>query len=117
MRRKPILLCLLLCAALAGYCVALRAQTNAAIKQQVIATERAFAKTMADRDQAKFARFISAEAVFFSGDNARRGKANIVAAWLKFFKDPQAPFSFALPSPERFADQLLANPRVKLSAP
>lgn len=94
MPRKLNLLCLVLCATLATYCVDLHAQSSAAIKQQVIATERAFAKTMADRDPRKFARFISAEAVFFSGDHARRGKANIVDAWLKFFKDPQAPFSW-----------------------
>jgi ketosteroid isomerase-like protein len=99
MRIKPLgILCLLVCASLAGHSLKVRAQSaasvNASVREQVLATERAFAKTMADRDQSKFAKFISAEAVFFSGDNARRGKAGIVDAWLKFFKGPQAPFSW-----------------------
>jgi len=79
-------------AVLAGVCVP--AQSRESARDQVMATERAFARSMADRDQAAFARFISAEAVFFSGDNARRGKSRIVDAWLKFFKEPQAPFSW-----------------------
>lgn|SRR5665213_1152620 len=65
-----------------------------AVTDQVIATERAFAKTMADRNQPQFSRFISAEAVFFSGENALRGKSKIVDGWLKYFKAPQAPFSW-----------------------
>ena len=99
MRNKPLgIVCLLVCACLAGHSLQVRAQSGASatasVREQVLATERAFAKTMADRDQRKFAKFISAEAVFFSGDSARRGKAKIVDAWLKFFKGPQAPFSW-----------------------
>ena len=98
MHQKPNLACLVLSAALAGYCAAVPAQSvasaPASAKEQVTATERAFAKSMADRDQKKFSTFISAEAVFFSGENARRGKAKIVDAWLNFFKGPQAPFSW-----------------------
>jgi ketosteroid isomerase-like protein len=99
MRNKPLgILCLVVCACLAGHSLQVRAQSGASatasVREQVLATERAFAKTMADRDQPKFAKFISAEAVFFSGNSARRGKAEIVDAWLKFFKDPQAPFSW-----------------------
>jgi ketosteroid isomerase-like protein len=86
---------LLLCASLAGYCLDARAQSaTATVREQVLATERAFAKTMADRDPARFSSFVSAEAVFFSGATARRGKSKIIEAWSKFFMGPQAPFSW-----------------------
>ena len=42
---------------------------------QVVATEQAFAKSMADRDFAAFQTFLSAEAVFFTGPEPLRGKA------------------------------------------
>ena len=48
------------------------AQTNAELKEQVRAAERAFAKTMADRDHAAFISFLADEAVFF-GNGAQRG--------------------------------------------
>jgi ketosteroid isomerase-like protein len=96
MRHKPLnILSLVLCASLAGHCIEIRAQASASVKDQVIATERAFAKTMADRNQPQFSRFISAEAVFFSGETPLRGKSKIVDGWLKYFKTPQAPFSWA----------------------
>ena len=85
---------LLMCAGFAGYCLDARAQSGVAFREQVIATERAFAQSMADRDQSKFSRFISAEAVFVEGSAPLRGKSRIVDAWLKYFKTPQAPFSW-----------------------
>jgi len=95
MRHMPLNIpCLLLCASLAGHCQAVRAQTSATVEEQVIATERAFAKTMAQRNQQQFSSFISAEAVFFSGDNPLRGKSKIVDVWSKYFKSTQAPFSW-----------------------
>ena len=89
-----MILPLLVCACFAGYCRDARAQSGAAIKEQVIATERAFAQSMADRDQAKFSSFVSAEAVFFSGDTPLQGKSKIVATWSKYFNTPRAPFSW-----------------------
>jgi len=70
------------------------AQFIASAKEQVTATERAFAKTMADRHQPAFARFLSTQAVFFSGEKPTRGKSRIVERWLNYFKDPKAPFSW-----------------------
>jgi ketosteroid isomerase-like protein len=64
------------------------------LQRQVAATERAFAKTMADRDHAAFARFLSAETVFFSATPALRGSAAVAAWWKRFFESPQAPFSW-----------------------
>lgn len=66
-------------------------QDNAALRQQVIATERAFAATMANRDFEAFKTFIAEEAVF----DGLRGKEAVVAAWKQFFDGPDAPFSWA----------------------
>ena len=63
-------------------------------KAQVMATERAFAKTMADRDLAAFASFLSNEAIFYSGPEPRRGKHAVVEWWKRFYEKPDAPFSW-----------------------
>src|SRR5947208_119311 len=44
----------------------LGAQSNAELQEQVRATERAFAKTMADRDHAAFVSFLAPEAIFLT---------------------------------------------------
>jgi ketosteroid isomerase-like protein len=62
---------------------------------QVRKTETAFAKTMADRDHAAFASFLSEEAVFMSGPLALRGKQQVAGAWAKLYQGPDAPFSWA----------------------
>jgi ketosteroid isomerase-like protein len=67
----------------------------AALRDEVLATERAFAATMARRDLAAFASFLAEEAIFFSGTTAQRGKAEIVAAWSAFYEGADAPFSWA----------------------
>ncbi len=67
----------------------------AAVRNQVVAAERAFAKTMADRDLKAFTGFLSDEAVFFSGARIDRGPAAIAAAWKPFFDGAAAPFSWA----------------------
>lgn len=41
---------------------------NAELEQQVLETEGAFARTMAERDHARFTTFLADEAIFFSGD-------------------------------------------------
>ena len=66
----------------------------AAARAQVMATERAFARTMADRDLQAFSGFVSEEAVFFSGPAPLRGRAAITAFWARFYNTPQAPFSW-----------------------
>jgi ketosteroid isomerase-like protein len=73
----------------------LSAATNEELKEQVRKTETAFAKTMADRDAAGFAKFLAKEAVFFSaGGQATRGAEAVAARWKRFF-DGAAPFSWA----------------------
>jgi ketosteroid isomerase-like protein len=63
-------------------------------QQQVFAAERAFARSMADRDEAAFANHVSDEAIFFDGSGVLRGKKQVVVAWSRFFKDKTAPFSW-----------------------
>ena len=68
------------------------------LRQQVFATEEAFARTMAVRDHEAFTSFLSEEAVFFSGSNVLRGKEQVAEGWKAYFASPEAPFSW---KPER----------------
>jgi ketosteroid isomerase-like protein len=64
------------------------------LRQQVEDTERAFAQSMADRDHAAFASFLSDEAVFFGATAPLVGKQAVADAWAAYFKQPEAPFSW-----------------------
>ncbi len=66
----------------------------AALKQQVIDTETAFARTMAVRDHAAFVSFLADETVWFSGKGVLRGKDVVAQDWKRFYDGPQAPFSW-----------------------
>lgn len=66
----------------------------AALAVEVKAAETAFAKTMADRRLDQFGDYVAADAVF-NGSTAQIGRASVIAAWTGFFKNPQAPFSWA----------------------
>lgn len=68
--------------------------TVAQLQQQVADTERAFAKTMADRDHAGFASFLAADTVFFSGPKPLHGKDPVAAWWKRYYDKPAAPFSW-----------------------
>ena len=61
---------------------------------EVFAAERAFAKSMADRDFAAFGRLIAPDTVFFGNAKVHRGRDAVLAAWKGFFDGPQAPFSW-----------------------
>jgi ketosteroid isomerase-like protein len=88
---------LLPCALVATAC-ARSTPDNAELDQQVLDTERAFARTMAERDFPQFTTFLADEAIFFSGDEPIRGKEAIAAEWMMFFEGAAAPFSWM---PER----------------
>ncbi|HEY0856164.1 MAG TPA: nuclear transport factor 2 family protein [Albitalea sp.] len=91
------LLCWMFAATLGGGCASAPAPQpadRAAIERQVADTERAFAKTMADRDLAGFGSFLSEETIFFSGPEPLRGKAAVLAFWKRFYEKPAAPFSW-----------------------
>lgn len=61
---------------------------------EVWAAERAFARTMADRDFKRFGDFVSTEAIFFSETGALRGRAAVLEGWAKLFDSAEAPFSW-----------------------
>lgn len=63
-------------------------------RAEVFAAERAFARSMADRDFAAFGRYVAEDSVFFSGNSALRGREAVLAAWKAFFDGPSAPFSW-----------------------
>jgi ketosteroid isomerase-like protein len=65
-----------------------------AVRAEVFAAERAFARSMAERDFAAFGRHIADDCVFFSGREAQRGRDAVLAAWKGFFEGPTAPFSW-----------------------
>ena len=92
MPERRLLLAGILGAALAG--CASPAADRATLTQQVADTERAFAKTMADRDATAFATFLADETVFFNRQGPVRGKAAVIADWQRFFSGPKAPFSW-----------------------
>jgi len=67
---------------------------TAVAEKQVIATEQAFAKTMADRDFKAFITFLSPDAIFFSGSAVMRGTAEVAVQWQPYFDGPKAPFAW-----------------------
>ncbi len=74
--------------------------SRAQLELEVTEAERAFARTMADRDIKAFGSFIAEDAVFFSEDPPLRGREAVVSGWQHFFVTAQAPFSW---SPARVA--------------
>src|SRR4051812_21309361 len=95
-RRKMILQSL---AGSFAFAVPARAQqTRGGPNSQAVAdAERAFAATMAKRDAAGFASYISAEAIFLGSTDTPgvlRGRQAIVDVWKAYFTGPTAPFSW-----------------------
>lgn len=65
------------------------------LRQQVADTERAFARTMAQRDHAAFVSFLAEETVWLGpGDRPLRGRQAVADAWRPFYEKPEAPFSW-----------------------
>lgn len=64
------------------------------LQRQVADTERAFAKTMADRDHKAFTSFLSEETIFFSGPKPLHGKTEVAEWWKRFYEGNDAPFSW-----------------------
>jgi ketosteroid isomerase-like protein len=71
------------------------AESNAALRDQVWKSEVAFAKTMADRDHAKFTSFLADEAIFFGSKSVMRGKSAVAEKWKPFFEGAEPPFAWA----------------------
>ena len=86
-------------------------QARAALQQattQVIATERAFASTMSQRNFKGFLSFLSPDAIFFSGSSVERGPAQIAEQWAPYFQGPRAPFSWRPDDVQVLSDGRLA---------
>lgn len=79
--------------AMSGVALA-QAATPQGGQAEVFAAERAFAKSMADRDFAAFGKLIAADTLFFGNTKVHRGRDAVLAAWKGFFEGPQAPFSW-----------------------
>jgi len=80
-----------------------------ALEREVADTERAFARSMAERDHAAFTSHLSEQAVFFGGAKVLNGKAAVAAGWQRFFVAKEAPFSWAPDEVVVTADGLLAH--------
>jgi ketosteroid isomerase-like protein len=79
---------------LTGWLTAAEGGTDvASLEAELRATETAFAQTMADRDYAAFQEFLDEDTVF-GKTGELRGKASVAEAWKRFFKEPDAPFSW-----------------------
>jgi len=76
-----------------GLASATAAEPVEALAAKVRAREAAFAKTMADRDHAAFATFVSEEALFM-GRAVLRGRKAVAEGWKPYFEGPKAPFSW-----------------------
>ena len=88
MIRRLLFAALLLAAAAAAAQSSLEAR-----RAEVFAAERAFARSMAERDFATFGRYVAEDCVFF-GQAALHGREAVLAAWKPFFDGAQAPFSW-----------------------
>ena len=69
-------------------------QDSSVLKRQVADAERAFARTMAERDHKAFRSFLSHETVFFSGPKPLHGADQVAEWWQRYYSAPEAPFSW-----------------------
>jgi ketosteroid isomerase-like protein len=70
------------------------AQSSLEVRRaEVFAAERAFARSMAERDFAAFGRYVAEDCVFFA-DTPLRGRDAVLAAWKPLFDGALAPFSW-----------------------
>ncbi|HSW07225.1 YybH family protein [Aquabacterium sp.] len=79
-----------------------------ALRKQVTETERAFARSMAERDFAAFGKHLSEQTIFY-GRDVLRGKAAVLAAWKGFYDGPKAPFSWEPDQVDVLPDGTLAH--------
>lgn len=70
------------------------AEEHAALRDQVMEVEAAFAATMAARDHAAFRRFLSAEAIFVGSTTTFRGRDEVARGWKPYFESNEALFSW-----------------------
>ncbi len=88
-------------------CLQLQAKQVMSAEQQVYAAERAFAKSMADRNLTAFSQHLSEDAIFF-GESVLKGKTAVVEGWKSFYQGEIAPFSWEPTQVEVLEDGALA---------
>lgn len=91
MTKLSLLTFLVVCSTFAGF-PSYAAERDLAA--EVRNAERAFAKTMADRDHAAFATHVAEEAIFFNRKGPLKGRAAVAAAWKPLYEGKEAPFSW-----------------------
>jgi len=86
----------LLAATAVAPCIAQTAPSDPsqAAVREVMDVERAFARTMADRDLKAFSGFVAEDAVFRSGEKFQVGRAAVVEGWRDWFQPGPPPFSW-----------------------
>ena len=94
-------------AALSVASAVVKADVNEAARQ-VEQAERAFARSMVERNFAEFKRWLAADAVFFGYRDVQHGRDAVAAAWRPFFDAASAPFSWQPDQVEVLADASLA---------
>ena len=78
-------------------------------QRAVASTERAFARSMAERDHGAFTAHLAEEAVFFNGDGSvLRGRQAVAEGWRPLFQGAEAPFSWEPEQVEVLASGTLA---------
>lgn len=83
------------CVALVAGCAAAPQRANLdKLRKQVADAERAFARTMAERNFNAFTSFLADDAVFYAGQKPIRGKQAVAEDWRKFYEKREAPFSW-----------------------
>ena len=83
------------CVALVAGCAAAPQRANLdELRKQVADAERAFARTMAERNFNAFTSFLADDAVFYAGQKPIRGKQAVAEDWKKFYEKREAPFSW-----------------------
>jgi ketosteroid isomerase-like protein len=68
--------------------------SNHELVSAVTDAEKAFARSMVDRDYRAFLLFVSAEAVFLNGGKPLVGRDAVGKHWERFYAGPTAPFSW-----------------------
>jgi ketosteroid isomerase-like protein len=99
----------LIAAALSSPAPAAAQPSSETLRAQVTEAERAFARSMAQRDHAAFVRHLSEQAIFYGSSGPILGKAAVATAWKGFFDGPDAPFSWEPDQVDVLADGTLAH--------
>lgn len=92
-------------------------ESTAVLLREVTETERAFARTMAERNFAGFTALLADEAIFFARDRVLRGKAEVSGAWKPYFEGKTAPFSWEPTAVEVLPSGTLAHSSGPVRAP